>query len=383
MNRKTLRLSLTILLAIALLAVLLIIEEMEPSADPAPPSSAAETAGWAQISFTTPRYPDDPARHHGGIDDRLVAFMDRAEKTLDVADYDFDLKNVAEAMARAKKRGVRVRMVTDTDTLTNLKDEKIQAAFKTLKTAEIPIVDDQRPSIMHNKFTVVDGEWVSTGSWNYTDGDTYHLNNWMGVFHSRELAANYTAEFEQMFTERKFGRAKTKVTPYPDLTIDGHPVRNCFSPKGNCASLIVDTIESQARKSIVFMAFSFTHDGIGKAMLDRAKAGVTVQGVFETTGSQTPFAEYGRMKKAGLEVYTDGNPWTMHHKVIVIDDRFVVAGSFNFSNNANEDNDENLLIIDDPVTAQQFTAEFQRVLDQAKNPPPRKGNTDSDDREKE
>ena len=36
----------------------------------------------------------------------------------------------------------------------------IQAAFNNLKRASIPIVDDKRSPIMHNKFTVVDKEWI-------------------------------------------------------------------------------------------------------------------------------------------------------------------------------------------------------------------------------
>jgi phosphatidylserine/phosphatidylglycerophosphate/cardiolipin synthase-like enzyme len=60
-------------------------------------------------------------------------------------------------------------------------------------------VGDNRQPIMHNKFTVVDQAVVQTGSWNYTDGDTYHLNNNMIVISSKELAANYTAEFNKMF----------------------------------------------------------------------------------------------------------------------------------------------------------------------------------------
>ncbi len=38
-------------------------------------------------------------------------------------------------------------------------------------------MDDQRGPIMHNKFVVVDNSAVWTGSWNFTDGDTYRLNN--------------------------------------------------------------------------------------------------------------------------------------------------------------------------------------------------------------
>ncbi len=61
----------------------------------------------------------------------------------------------------------------------------------------------------------------------------------------------------------------------------------------------------------------------------------------------------------------------MHHKVILVDGRQVIFGSFNFSNNADEDNDENLLVVDDPGLAAQFEAEYQRVLALAKNPPQR------------
>ncbi|MCL5960856.1 MAG: phospholipase D-like domain-containing protein [Chloroflexi bacterium] len=330
-------------------------------------SGAGAITQWYELYFTDPKYPDDPKNHRGGIDEKLVALMDRSQRTMDVADYDFDLANVAEAMVRAKKRGVRVRMVTDTDTLTNTKDKRVQSAFSKLKAAGIPIVDDQRPAIMHDKFTVVDDEWVSAGSWNYTDGDTYHLNNWMGIFHSEDLAANYAAEFEQMFAH-KFGPAKSDVAPHPSLTIEGVAVKNRFSPKGDCADLIIDTIQKETKKSVYFMAFSFTHDGIGQAIIDKQKQGVSVSGVFETSGSQTQFSEYGKMKKAGLDVYTDGNPWSMHHKVIIIDERIVIVGSFNFSSSADKENDENLLIIDDPGVAKAFKGEFDKVLDAAKHP---------------
>jgi phosphatidylserine/phosphatidylglycerophosphate/cardiolipin synthase-like enzyme len=300
-----------------------------------------------------------------------VALMARATRTLDVADYDFDLANVAQAMAGAAKRGVRVRMVTDSDTLDNTKDAAVQAAFKTLRDATIPIVPDNRPPIMHNKFTVVDGEWVEMGSWNYTDGDTYHLNNNMAIFHSRELADNYTAEFEKMFVQKKFGPAKPPGVPHPTLQIGGMAVENYFAAEDKVAAHVIDKI-NQAQHTIHFLAFSFTHDGMGQAMLARHKAGVEVQGVFETTGSNTPFSEYGKLKQAGLDVYQDGNPYVMHHKVILLDDRITIFGSFNFSDNADKDNDENLLIVTDPTFTAQFEQEYQRVLAVAKHPPTKK-----------
>lgn len=332
----------------------------------APATATSTTNSWYQLYFTEPHYPDNPANHHGGIDAHLVDLMNQATKTIDVADYDFDLSDVASAMASAEQRGVQVRMVTDTDTLTAT-DRAHQTAFRTLKQAKIPIVDDRREAIMHDKFTVVDGEWVSTGSWNYTDGDTYHLNNNMIVIHSSELAANYTNEFEKMFVSHDFGKTKNKSNPHPILTIDGTPVQNCFSPEVSCEGLVVQAV-NKAQKSVNFLAYSFTSDPIGNAMMTRAKSGVKVSGVFETTGSQTQYSEYGPMKKAGLDVYTDGNPWSMHHKVIIIDDHLVVFGSYNYSSSADTANDENLLIIDNADLAHAFTAEFQKVLAVAKNP---------------
>src|SRR5215203_4977579 len=98
-------------------------------------------------------------------------------------------------------------MVTDTDTLQN-KDAAIQLAFKTLRDAGITVVDDQRRPIMHHKFVVSDGAVVLTGSWNFTTGDTYRLNNNAVIVHSPPVAQNYSAEFEKMFVGRKFGPSK-------------------------------------------------------------------------------------------------------------------------------------------------------------------------------
>jgi phosphatidylserine/phosphatidylglycerophosphate/cardiolipin synthase-like enzyme len=339
----------------------------EPAAQPAQPQAGA---AWYQLFFTTPRYPDKPEYHHGGIDTQLVDVLNTATKTLDIAIYDFDLENVAEALAQAAGRGVRVRMVTDTDTLTN-RNAQVQRAFAIVKRANIPIVDDQRPAIMHNKFVVIDNQAVWTGSWNFTDGDTYHLNNNAIRISVPELAQNYTLEFEKMFVQHEFGPAKPESQNHPVLQVGDVRIENYFAPEDNVAARVSERLK-QAKRSIHFLAFSFTNDAIGKAVQDAAKAGVQVSGVFETTGSETQFSEYGKFKKLKMDVLQDGNPYVMHHKVFIIDGATVIFGSFNFSNNADQDNDENLLMIDDPQLAQAFEAEFQRVREQALNPPKRK-----------
>ena len=340
---------------------------------PSPQSTAAFGANpaihtdWYELHFTTPSFPDNPANHYGGMDEALVALMNSATRTLDVAAYDFDLPSVAGAMAAARRRGVEVRFVSDTDTINAEDNVDVQSGLAKLRDAGIPIVGDQKDGLMHDKFTIVDGEWLSTGSWNYTVGDTYRLNNWMGIFHSRELAERYSEEFSQMYAG-KFASSKAPASDSGPLVMGGARVQTCFAPKGKCADLVVQTIDSETKTSIRFLAFSFTHDGIGKAIRDRKAAGVAVSGVFETTGSQTEASEYGNFRNAGADVYTDGNPYVMHHKVILIDDRVTIAGSFNFSASADKDNNENLLVVSDVDFTSAFATEFARVLAQAKNP---------------
>lgn len=328
-------------------------------------SSILVPASWYQVYFTAPQYPDKPDNRRGGLDEKLTAFINTARVSVDVAIYQLDLPNVTQAMVDAKRRGATVRVVTDSDILS---DPKENPAFKQLEQAGIPVVGGNANAIMHNKFVVVDKQAVWTGSWNFATNDTYRYNNNAILIQSPELARNYTATFEKMFIERKFGGPRKAGGTTPKLTIAGVSVENYFAPEDKVLDKIVARLKS-ATKTIDFLAYSFTDDAMGDVILARFKAGVTVRGVFEATGSETRFSEYGRFKDAKLDVWQDGNPYLMHHKVLIIDNQTVIFGSFNFSANANEDNDENLLIVDDPSLAAQFTTEFLRVYEQAKNPP--------------
>jgi phosphatidylserine/phosphatidylglycerophosphate/cardiolipin synthase-like enzyme len=320
---------------------------------------------WYQVYFTAPQYPDKVANHHGGLDERLAGFIKTAQSSVDMAIYLLDLPSVTQAVLDARQRGVTVRVVTDMDTL---QDPQENPSFKRLQEAGIPVVGGNLNAIMHNKFVVVDRAAVWTGSWNFSTSETYRNNNNAILIRSGQLAHNYTVVFEKMFTDRKFGPSRKPGGTTQRLTIGGVTVENYFAPEDNVADKITARLK-QATHTIDFMAFAFTDDDIGRAVMDRAKAGVQVRGVFESANAKNEFSEYDKSRKAGVEVWLDGNPYSMHHKVFIMDGKTVILGSFNFSQNAETENDENLLIVDDPALAQTFAAEFERVLAQAKNPP--------------
>ena len=136
-----------------------------------------------------------------------------------------------------------------------------------------------------------------------------------------------------------------------------------FSPDDGVLNHLVALVNA-AQHSVDFMAYSFTSDELAQALLERAAAGVQVRGVFEADQySSNVGTEFDRLWAAGLAVTLDGNPDHMHHKVLIIDGQIVVTGSYNFSANAEERNDENVLVIYSAVVADQFLAEFERVYD--------------------
>ena len=359
---KMLLVSAVVLVVVCLIVAAVAFIVLAPSGSTARRPEPTPAAGWYQVYFTSPKYPDKASDHHGSLDDDLAALINTAKSSIDIAIYQLDLPNVTQALIDAKQRGATVRVVTDIDILN---DSKENPSFRQLEKAGIPVVGGNSNAIMHDKFVVLDGAAVWTGSWNFTENDTYRYNNNGIRIESPELAHNYTVTFEKMFSDKKFGPQRKPGGTTPRLTIGGGAFENYFAPEDKVAEKIVPRLK-QAATTIDFMAFSFTDDDIGNAVLDRARAGVKVRGVFETTGSETQYSEYGKMKKAGLDVWQDGNPYLMHHKVFIIDGKTVIFGSFNFSQSAETENDENLLIVDDTALAQQFEAEFARVYDQAK-----------------
>jgi phosphatidylserine/phosphatidylglycerophosphate/cardiolipin synthase-like enzyme len=178
------------------------------------------------------------------------------------------------------------------------------------------------------------------------------------------IAENYTTKFRWMFEEKVFGRRPTRDAriPNPVVTLpDGSVIETYFATHDECADRLTKLIR-EARTSIDFLAFSFTHRAMGTAMLERSRAGVKVRGVFEKSQSTNAFTQFHALQKAGLPVFVDANPRNMHHKVMLLDRSITVTGSFNFSDSADKTNDENLVFIRNaPAVAEAFAAEIERV----------------------
>ncbi len=310
--------------------------------------------GWFELYFTDPLNPVSKEKQ-GGPDVPLVKAIDEARVSVDAALYSLSLDSVRDALLRAQRRGVRVRMVMESENM-----DRADPEF--LREAGIPMIGDRREGLMHNKFVVIDGQEVWTGSMNLTDSGAYSDNNHIIRIRSKEVAADYTKEFEEMFLDDKFGRDDVPATPFPKVTMpDGTRLEIYFSPDDGVAAAILPLLRS-AKESIYFLAYSFTANDLGEAIIERHKAGVEVHGVMEKDQvASNRGTEFDPFRQAGVDVRLDGNSGQMHHKVMIIDRSIVILGSYNFSASAEEQNDENLVVIYNPLIAAEFLKEFERI----------------------
>ncbi|MEO0138888.1 MAG: phospholipase D-like domain-containing protein [candidate division WOR-3 bacterium] len=287
----------------------------------------------------------------------IVGLINSSRKTLQIAIYEIDHPDIVRAIIEAKKRGVKVEMVMD-DRM------KKEWAAKKLEKEGIPIVFDNREPYMHNKFAVIDSQLILTGSTNFKESEIYRNDNNLVVINSRLIAENYLREFYEMFEDKKFGALSPRNTDCC-FKVGPYRVEVYFSPEDDVEARIIKIV-NMARKNIKFAAFSFSDNELGNALVYAKKRGVNVAGVIESKSVKNRGSEYNKFVKNGIDVLRDGNPYNMHSKYIIVDDSIVITGSYNFSRNAQELNDENVVIIFSKAMAERFSKNFNRIYGEAK-----------------
>ena len=326
-----------------------------------PVEEVSASGDWWSVYFTNPGTDGNP------IEDELIALIDNADSMIHIASFEFNLDAVAEALIAAHERGVEVQWVTDDEHGIDADEEEGHGQIEMLDDAGIEVKDDHRGALMHNKFWLFDGETTWTGSTNITENGTLLNNNNVIVIDSPALTAIYEREFQEMWTGDEFGPTSPSTVSQQSMVIDGSSIQVLYGAEDEVATLLSELL-ARAESEIRFMAFSFTHDDMGGTMLSRANAGVDVAGIFEQRGSETEYSEMPALYCAGLPVRQDGNSRTFHHKVLIIDQHIVVTGSFNFSANADESNDENVIIIDNAEIAAEYLKEYDRRWAEAEEP---------------
>ena len=294
-----------------------------------------------------------------GMETALLTLINNASTSLDLAIYGLNRQSVIDALIAAHNRGVTVRVVGDDEAAT----VSYQPYYQMLTAAGIPIVTDTSLStIQHNKFLVVDGQTVWTGSTNWTDtGFTLNANNSI-VITDTILAAVYTTEFTEMWNG-SFQGTKTDNTAHL-FNYNGIRLESYFSPTDLVAFEVWDEL-AQADETIHFAMFFWTDALLTNRVIERLEGGVAVSGMFDQLGEANGSSGDEAMCAAGARIGIESSAGKLHDKFAIIDvngsDPTVVLGSYNWTASGSYSNDENPLIIHDAVLAQAYYAEWQRL----------------------
>lgn len=336
---------------------------------------------------------------------RVVEFIAATEHTLDCAIYDLRHPQILAALAQlARRPHIRLRIAFDgsgerSGGLTG--DPKPsgtelaidQAGLQPYATA----IHEHGRHLMHDKFLVRDGRAVWVGSANMTAGGLELQDNNCLEINAPALAATYTATFEELISpehghgEGRHPAAQRLAAPSP-VVVDGARITPYFAPAAGegIEQALIEAIKHARR--IRILAFLLGDPGVLEAIAPFASNhSFDIRGVYDPHGMQDvmryshpggPADHAGRTGRPTHAAQSDARFWFvhdprfvaapshgfapgreqdfMHNKVIIIDDRLVFTGSYNFSENA-EANDETLLAIESPAVAAAYTAYFDTL----------------------
>ncbi len=326
-----------------------------------------------------------------GLDDEFIKFVDGAKESIEGAFFEIRLDSFVDAFIRAKKRGVKVKLVVDSNNYylppdpatqddvdaltphpvndpTKLDKLEMNPFVARIKKAGISVVEDNmRSALMHNKFAIRDKNTVWTGSYNLTDTCSYRNPNNAIQVTSVPLAKIYRAEFLEMYSKHQFGITSPKHKKKQVVSVDGVNMEVYFAPEDNPNKRIAQAI-ADAKEEVFFMQFAFTADDLRDLLIKKHKSGVKVRGIFDRMlyRSTGPYGEFSHLTEVGIPVKIFPGRGKFHHKVFVVDpdgeNPIVVLGSENASTNGNKANDENVLVIHSKAIAQMFKKEFDSIF---------------------
>ena len=262
------------------------------------------------------------------IPDKLISLINESKKSVHLACYEISLSSIMNALLEAKKRRIDVRVITDRG----------------------------KSALMHHKFIIIDGKIVWTGSLNLTPGAAYRDDNNVIVIDSSRLAENFEAEFKKIWDGKCFSSLKA---PYPVIKVDKTRIETYFSPDGGCEEAIIKKI-NKAKKSIYFATFAFTNRKIANAIVKKFNQGIEIKGIMEREGL-SPYCRYWLFKDIKADIKWDNNFYLLHHKFFIIDDEILITGSCNPTRAAEEKNEENILILENPEICSIYRKEFKRL----------------------
>ena len=263
-----------------------------------------------------------------------------AQNSIDFALYGLDKQDdILKALIEAKNRGIKIRGVVDS------KPDNSYVYNDTAKlNANFDTVADFKAPFMHNKFFIFDEKSVITGTMNVSaTGCSGYNANTVVLINNSSVARVFTQEFNQMyagkFQQNKEDSSIRGLKISDKITLDVY-----FSPVGTLIYQGILPIIHNAREEIFVSIFYLTNKEIINALIAAKRRGVDVKIIHDAVGANNMKEKIRTLRVAGIYLKVENWGGKDHEKNMVIDGKYFITGSANFSYSGAKKNDENVLI---------------------------------------
>jgi phosphatidylserine/phosphatidylglycerophosphate/cardiolipin synthase-like enzyme len=310
----------------------------------------------------------------------LVAFLDEARESVDCAIYDLRHPQVLAALKRVVARGVRLRIAYDAskERAGGLSaDPKASGTQGALTAAGLsryatPVRERGR-HLMHDKFVLRDGHDVWIGSANFTVGGLELQDNTCLSITSPDLVGRFATTFADLTqSHHRHDYRETQAlhtVAESEVSVGSVTITPLFAPASGeaierqLAQALTEAI--QGRKRIRLLAFLLSDPGLLQALAPLANhPDFDIRGVYDPNGMQDVlrytrldrslfwFLEDPRFVAAPSHAFSAKREQDfMHNKTLIVGDDVVFMGSYNFSENAEANDEVSLTIASAPLTA--------------------------------
>jgi len=277
----------------------------------------------------------------------ILQNISNSHTSIDMAIYGYSsVPEIEKALKNAMKRGVKIRLVYDSDAKGNNIYPDTRSFVEFIPNSRSDADSDESKSTMHDKFYIFDDKTVITGSANLSHTDMSGFNsNAIIVIKSPYAARIYKQEFEQMYS----GSFHNSKKLYQEKSFSN--LRFFFSPQDKAVKNAVIPMINDAKKYIYIPAFVITEQRITAELIKAKARGVDVRIIADALNSSTKHSKTNLLRASGILVKAENYAGKMHSKTMIIDDKYLIIGSMNFSNSGENYNDENLVIIEDSGAA--------------------------------
>ena len=297
----------------------------------------------------------------------ILSNIEKSKSTIDIAIYGYSrVPAIEKAVVDATKRGVQVRLVYDTDKNGENIYHDTPVMTKLLPNNKTDNNSPEVANIMHNKFYIFDDKTLITGSANlaHTDMSDFNTNS-MIVLKSKDAIKIYKDEFEQLFSGKFHNdKLKSKLNEFSD---NGISFKVFFSPQDKGIVNGILPIINSAKVYIYIPTFVLTEKRVVDALIEAHSRGVEVKVIIDALNASGKYSKHSYLRNAGINVKTENYAGKMHSKSMIVDDKYTVIGSMNFSNSGENKNDENFVIIEDSDLAKFYKDFFLYQWDKIDN----------------